>query len=360
MQNVRLSRIKNILTKGPFTRIFLSDPCDIEYLTGFRSSNVYCIISRRRNIICSDFRYREAAKEFCRKHREWKFLEVKENDFSSLKSALGTRNIVGCQTNVMTVDQLRLLRRTFPGIRFAGLPRSFSDVFVPKLPAEIGCMRRAAAIGDRALGAMLRRARPGVTEKELARVLEDSCTKLGSERPAFDTIVLFGERAALPHGRPSDARLKKGDWVLCDFGCTAGGFASDMTRTFVAGRASEKQKKVYGIVYKAQERARCCVAAGKKACEVDRQARSVITDAGFGPLFGHATGHGVGLRVHEKPRISSVDESILQEGTVITVEPGIYAPRFGGVRIEDMVVVRENGCKLLTNFPRHLIEVGSR
>jgi Xaa-Pro aminopeptidase len=193
-------------------------------------------------------------------------------------------------------------------------------------------------------------------EFEAAQLLEDRCRKYGSEKPSFDTIVLFGNRTALPHGRPSDARLKKGEWVLCDFGCTLDGFCSDMTRTFVMGKATQRQKKIYDIVLRAQENGRAAVSAGVKACEVDKACRRVISDAGYGNLFGHATGHGVGLRIHEKPRISKNDNTILRNGTVITIEPGIYSPAFGGVRIEDMVVVRDNGCEVITNAPRDLIE----
>jgi Xaa-Pro aminopeptidase len=283
-------------------------------------------------------------------------LEIKENDFSSLSAALDAKGIVGFQSHVMTVDQFRMLRARCPGVRFTHLPKDFQDIFAPKQPKEILCMQKAAAIGDEAFGVMLRRARRGITEKELAAICEDACRKRGSERPSFDTIVLFGRRAALPHGVPSNARLRKGDWVLCDFGCTVQGFASDMTRTFVMGRASARQKKFYDIVYRAQENGRCFAAAGVRACDVDSRVRQVIAKAGYARLFGHATGHGVGLRVHEKPRIGGNDRTILQKGTVITIEPGIYDSRWGGIRIEDMAVVRENGCEVLTKSPRHLIE----
>ena len=172
-------------------------------------------------------------------------------------------------------------------------------------------------------------------------------------------LFCLGRRAALPHGIPSDARLAAGDWVLCDFGCTVQGFMSDMTRTFVMGRASARQKRIYDAVLRAQESARYAVTAGVRTSDVDKCARDVITAAGYGPLFGHATGHGVGLRVHEKPRIASSDKSILQPGTVITIEPGVYHPRFGGVRIEDMVVVKKGGGETLTASPRRLIEAGT-
>ncbi len=358
MTNIRLSKIKKFVSPGRYTHIIVSDTCDVEYLTGFRSSNVHGVVSRRGNLLCSDFRYREAALAFCRRNREWKFLEIKESDFSFLKKVMGSHCVAGFQSNALTVDQFRLFRRACPGVRFVALPRSFGEVFVPKTAAEIECMRRAAAIGDKAFGDVLRAARPGITEKELAAFCEDRCKKYGSERPSFDTIVLFGHRAALPHGTPTDTRLRRGDWVLCDFGCTVGGFASDMTRTFVLGTASAIQKKVYGVVLEAQEAARLSVRAGWRGRDIDKCARDVIAAAGYGPLFGHGTGHGVGLRVHEKPRVSASDKAILLQDSVITVEPGIYHPSFGGVRIEDMVVVRKGGCEILTASPRNLMEIG--
>lgn len=360
MHNSRLAAIKGFLARGPYTRIILSDLVAIEYLAGFRSTNACCVISRQTNLLCSDFRYRGAGLAFCRKHREWKFLEIKESDFSFLRKALGKNAVAGFQPDALTVDAFGRLRRACPGVRFVRLPPAFGDVFVPKTLREIGCMRRAAAVGDRVFGEMVRYARRGITERELAAFCEERCRKYGSERPSFDTIVLFGRRAALPHGIPSDARLAAGDWVLCDFGCTVEGFASDMTRTFVMGKASLRQKRMYDVVLRAQEAARRAVAAGVPVSKVDKCARDVIAASGHGPLFGHATGHGVGLRVHEKPRIAASDKSILQPGTVVTIEPGIYHPRFGGVRIEDMVVVKKGGGETLTASPRRLIEAETR
>jgi|WetSurMetagenome_2_1015567.scaffolds.fasta_scaffold01102_12 Xaa-Pro aminopeptidase len=360
MHNSRLAAVRGFLSRGPYSSIIISDPVDVEYLTGFRSSNVYCVVSRRKNLLCSDFRYRSAALAFCRRNDEWIFLEIKENDFSFLRSALKKKSVTAFQADVFTVSAFSRLRRACPGVGFAKLPPEFADVFVPKTSHEISRMKKAAAIGDRVFNEMFRAARPGITERELAGFCEERCGKYGSQRPSFETIVLFGRRAALPHGIPSDARLKRGDWVLCDFGCTVDGFASDMTRTFVMGRASDVQKRIYGTVLEAQETARRAVTAGALASDIDGLARGVISAAGLGPLFGHATGHGVGLRVHEKPRISASDKSILQPGTVITVEPGVYHPAWGGVRIEDMVAVRHGGGETLTSSPRELMEAGTR
>jgi Xaa-Pro aminopeptidase len=335
----------------------VSDVVDVEYLCGFRSTNAFCILSGNRNMLLSDFRYRDAAISFCKlsSHR-WVFSEIRENDFSSCRGCIPPGSVVGFQSNAMTIDQLGQLRRSLKKVRFVKLPAKFTDAFVPKAGTELDRMKTAARIGDRAYGDLLRCIRIGMTENDVASFLEDRCRKYGSDKPSFDTISLFGRRAALPHGRPSDVKVRRGDWVLCDFGCTVDGFCSDMTRTFVMGKASGLQKKIYGVVLEAQEKGKAAVSAGVKACEVDKACRRVISEAGYGTLFGHATGHGVGLRIHEKPRISKNDNTILRKGTVITVEPGIYGAALGGVRIEDMVIVLDNGCEVMTNAPRHLIE----
>jgi Xaa-Pro aminopeptidase len=329
-------------------------------LCGFRSTNAFCILTPKKNILLSDFRYREAAVAFCRRSHQWVFSEIRENDFSFCRSSIPPGSVVGYQSNAMTVDQFGQLRHAVQKVRFVKLPAGFTDIFVPRTESELASIRQAAFIGDRAFSDLLHRIHTGTTEKEVAGFIEDRCRKYGSEKPSFDTIVLFGRRASLPHGRPSDVRLNRGDWVLCDFGCTVHGFCSDMTRTFVMGKVAAGQKKIYDIVLRAQECGKAAVTAGVRACSVDRACRRVISNAGYGKLFGHATGHGVGLRIHEKPRISKNDNTILRKGTVITVEPGIYGPSFGGVRIEDMVVVRDSGCEVITNAPRHLIEAGIR
>jgi Xaa-Pro aminopeptidase len=353
----RLFLARQFLNGKPFTHLFLSDPVIVEYLSGFCASNAFCLLSRRANVLFSDFRYKEAAEGFCRKNREWIFVEIKENDFSFLGRRIPASSTVGYQSGVMTVDQFRHMRRWCRKVRFVKLPPSFEDVFVPRLDREIWSMTKAARIGDQAFRCMLRRARTGMTEKQVAALLETYCRENGSEKTSFDTIVLFGSRSALPHGQPSNTRLRRGDFVLCDFGCTVDGFASDMTRTFVMGKASGRMRSIYAVVQKAQQDAVLSVTEGVRACEVDRRARDVISSAGYGRYFGHATGHGIGRRVHEKPRISRTDKTILHKNTVVTVEPGIYIPGFGGVRIEDMVAVTQRGRRLLTASPRHLIEV---
>jgi Xaa-Pro aminopeptidase len=359
MQNFRLMSIKKLIAAGRFSHIIVSDLCDVEYLSGFRSSNACCVVSGRSNLLFTDFRYREAARAFCKQNRSWKFIEIKENDYGFLRKSLGKGSVAGFQSAVLTVDQFARLKRACPATRFARLPDSFDDIFVPKTEQEIEHMRYAASIGDRVFSEMVRRAKLGITEQELAAFCEERCKRYGSSRPSFETIILFGKRAALPHGVPSDAKLASGDWVLCDFGCTVAGFASDMTRTFVFGKASFRQKKIYTTVLAAQECALRKVASGIRTSDVDKCARDRISADGYGSMFGHATGHGVGLRVHENPRLSRTDTSILQPGDVVTIEPGVYHPTFGGVRIEDMVVVRKDFGEVLTLSPKGLIETGT-
>jgi Xaa-Pro aminopeptidase len=196
-----------------------------------------------------------------------------------------------------------------------------------------------------------------MTELDIMRILENLCAEYGSEKPAFDTIVLFGKRSALPHGRPGKRRLRAGDFVLVDFGCTVNGFCSDMTRTFVYGRASNEQREIYGIVFQAQSRARKAARAGLTGKELDAVARDLITKNGYSDFFGHGTGHGIGLRVHESPRVNKKNDAALPENCVVTIEPGIYIPNMGGVRIEDMAVLQKHGAAALTHSPRKLVEL---
>jgi Xaa-Pro aminopeptidase len=353
----RLNLLKKYLKKNLLSWIFISDNVFIEYLTGIKSSNIYCLISSDKNIICSDFRYKEEILDYCKKNNKWKFLEIKENDFTFLKNVFSKGDIVGFQDNVITVAQFKSIKSICKYVKFESLKDDFVEIFISKTRDEIEKIKKASHIADRAFKIIHKFCRLGITEREFVFILEDICKKEGSQKPSFDTIVLFGKRSALPHGKPSHTRLERGDFVLCDFGCTYDGFASDMTRTFVAGKASDEQKNIYNIVLKAQQEAKKHVFSGIIASEVDNAARSIIKNAGFGEMFGHATGHGVGIRIHEEPRISSNSKKILKPDYVITIEPGIYYNKIGGVRIEDMVVVNKSGCEVITKSPRNLIEV---
>jgi Xaa-Pro aminopeptidase len=352
----RVRAVRKIIAERECTHALVTDAADVFYISGFRSSGATLLIAPRQLDLFADFRYMSAAKEFCR-GKKWRFSLIETPGFGYLKKRIRPLSVVGIQSDAVTVDQYGALKKALPGVKLLPLSGDVADVAVRKLPSEIESMKAAAHIGDKALKALLPHIKKPVTEAALARTLDGICAELGSEKPAFDTIVLFGERSAMPHGRPGERKLRAGDFVLIDFGCTVDGFCSDMTRTFVYGEASEEQHAIYNAVLRAQRCACLAARAGMKCCELDGVARSSIADSGYGDLFGHGTGHGVGLRIHERPRLSKGVETLLPENSVVTIEPGVYAPGFGGVRIEDMAVLQKGGATALTHSPRKLMEL---
>ncbi len=357
MVHSRVDAIREIISDHQCTHILITDTIDVEYISGFRSSNATLLISKKKLDLFTDFRYKESAQNFCSVNKQWKFHLIQEGNYKFLVESLPSGSIVGIQSDVVTVDQFHELKRMLKGVKFVALSAELGTVSIQKTDAEIASMRKAARIGDRAFKEVLPFIKKGMTELELARTLERLCSSFGSEKPSFETIVLFGSRSALPHGRPGKRKLAVGDFILFDFGCTFDGFCSDMSRTIVYGKASEKQKDIYNLVLRAQSSARSIAKAGMKSGDLDHAARGIIEEEQLGEYFGHATGHGVGLRIHEKPRVSRKNESVLLENSVVTIEPGVYIPEAGGVRIEDMVVLHKNGATVLTQTPRKLIEI---
>ncbi|MGB9885866.1 MAG: M24 family metallopeptidase [Moorellales bacterium] len=223
--------------------------------------------------------------------------------------------------------------------------------------AELERLRHAAWITDKAFSYVLERIRPGITEKELALELEYYLGRNGSEGVSFPTIVAAGPRSARPHAVPREEPVREGDLLLLDFGAVWEGYHADLTRTVAVGRAGAKEREVYAVVREAQEEALAAIRAGRTVAEIDSLAREVIARAGYGEYFGHRLGHGVGLAVHEEPALGG-EETVLEPGMVVTVEPGIYLPGWGGVRIEDLVVVTRDGCEILSRAPKDFLIVG--
>jgi Xaa-Pro aminopeptidase len=353
----RLHSIRRLLSRFKCTHILVSDVVDVEYISQFKSSSVFLLISRKEALLCTDFRYRHVANVFVKQHPAWRFIETSGQTFTFLSDYLPKGSTLGIQSESMTLDTFDALTKSCPDTVFVKLKTALSDISIIKTNDEIRSMKRAGAIGVSAYKKLLKWIRPGVSEYESAQKLESFCSEGGSEKPAFETIVLFGKNAALPHGHPSSKKLKTGEWILCDFGCTVDGLCSDMTRTAILGKATDAQRALYTIVQDAQAAGVKAVKAGVRAHMVDIMTRQMITEAGYGELFGHGTGHGVGRRIHESPRLNKKDKTILAENMVVTVEPGIYQSDIGGIRIEDMVVVTKQGCMNLTNCPHRLIEL---
>jgi len=226
-----------------------------------------------------------------------------------------------------------------------------------KAPEELAVIREAVLINSRAFEAALKAIKPGVTESRLAATIEDRMRRFGAEKPSFDTIVAAGARTALPHARPTDQRLQGNELVLVDMGALRHGYASDMTRTLYLGRPSPKVRRMYGAVLEAQLAGIAAVRPGATAEQVDRACRKVLKSHGLDKYFTHSTGHGLGLEIHEAPRLGKGDTTRLEAGMAITIEPGVYIEGFGGIRIEDTVAVTPNGCEVLTPTPKEFLTI---
>jgi Xaa-Pro dipeptidase len=275
--------------------------------------------------------------------------------FTAAAQALGLAGkTLAIEEGAMRVRELRLLEASAPGVRFTPAEPLLASLRLQKDAAEIGKMRQAVAITESALEAVLAGVRVGMSERMITNQLIIELRQKGAEGLAFDPVVVSGPNSALPHGEPSDRVVKTGDLLLFDFGVTIDGYASDITRTFAVGEVGAELRQVYEVVRRANEAGRNAARPGIEIQEVDRATRQVIVGAGYGPYFMHRTGHGLGLDVHEPPYVCEGDTTLLAPGMTFTVEPGIYLPGHGGVRIEDDVVITTIGSESLTTFDRAL------
>ena len=269
-----------------------------------------------------------------------------------------TDYLLGVEALHMRVLELQMLQRYAPGLQIAHAEPALSALRAVKDAAEIAAMEKAIAVAERALQRILPRIKIGLSERQVAAMLTQELLASGADSIAFGPIVAAGPNAALPHATPTDRKLQRGDLLIIDWGVFVDDYPSDLTRTFAVGEIDAELRRVYETVRLANEVARQAARPGVSGREVDRAARDVIEDAGYGEYFIHRTGHGLGLEVHEPPDASPANRQPLAVGNVFTVEPGIYLPGRGGVRIEDNVVVTADGCRTLTSFPRELATVG--
>lgn len=286
-----------------------------------------------------------------------------EGPYTALAGAVGAlklpRKRLGVEPLRMRVYEAQTLEEAIPGLKLVPAGEALARLRLHKDESELAAMREAIAISEAALRATLDAIRPGMTEREIAsRLVAEQLQRGGGPHP-FEPIVLSGPRAALPHGEPGDRAVADGEPLLFDFGTTARGYASDITRTVAVGQPSARLAEVYAAVKAANAAGRAAARSGATAQDVDRAARKAIEDAGFGVYFTHRTGHGLGLEAHEPPAMVEGNTLILEPGLVFTVEPGIYIPGEVGVRIEDNVVITADGSESLTTFPRELITVGT-
>lgn len=353
MQN----RIRKIIENLPQnTAALVTGAAARRYLTGFSSSAGVVVVTPSGGFFFTDFRYIEKAQKTVKSCTVVESKKTAEQVGELLKN-LGVKNLL-VETRNLTLSDLSNWQTKLPEIEISKedtLDQQLMRMRAVKEEAELQNIRAAQSITDAAFSHILTVIKEGKTEREIALELEFFLRKNGSEGVAFDTIAVSGKNSSLPHGVPTEKPLQKGDFLTMDFGAVVNGYCSDMTRTVAIGAVDEEQKRVYETVLEAQTAAFEVLRADVSGKAVDRAARDVIAAAGYGEAFGHSLGHSVGLEIHESPVASPSTEERLCEGTVITVEPGIYLPERFGVRIEDMVFVTREGYENLTQSPKELI-----
>jgi len=333
---------------------------NVRYLTGFSGSSAVLVhVHGGGSTLITDSRYGEqAASEV----PSWVRVHVSAEGWIDALAGHWDGSgpeVVGFEPEALCVREHERLRERIDGAALVPVPGLVAPLRAVKSPVEVGRIAEAGRLAEDALGGLL----AGMdwtgapTEIAIAARLELELRERGSERHPFETIVAAGARASLPHARPSNREVERGDLLLVDFGATVDGYCSDMTRTFVIGAPAEWQTELHARVLEAQAAAIAVAGAGVPAVEVDAAARDTLTRYGLGEAFGHSTGHGVGLEIHEDPRVSSRSADVLKAGNVVTVEPGVYLPGRGGVRIEDDIAVTEDGCRVLTSAPRDLLRL---
>ena len=351
----RIEKLQALLP--PDSAALVATPHHLGYLTGFPSGDSFLLVTQERSYFLTDFRYIEMAKNTV-SGAECRMITRLGETVAELLKKQGIRKLY-LETETTSLQFAGRLQAQLPSVNIpqsAELDGWLTDMRMVKDEGEVAKILQAQAIAEEGFLHIVEYIREGRTEREIALELEFYMRKKGAERMAFDTIVVSGKNSSLPHGIPTERAVRRGDFITMDFGAVVDGYHSDMTRTVAVGEVSEQQRLVYDTVLQAQLAALAVLKEGCRCADGDAAARGVIEAAGYGKCFGHATGHGVGIQVHEAPRLSAAaGEDCLRAGQVVTVEPGIYLEGQFGVRIEDMALITKDGYCNLTKSPKELI-----
>ena len=346
MINQRIDKTRRALKHLNIDAFLVSNPSNIFYLSGFIGHDSLLVLTYCGIYIITDFRYKEETEKYAKG-----FIVISEKGTLYEKAAYIIKKdrirSIGFESQYMTVRD----KDIFTGMikaRFQATLNLVERLRTIKEAVEIERIRESADIAKQVFKMISKDLRPGKCEREIACKIDFYMRTFGADRSSFDTIVLSGENSSMPHGRPGARKIRLGDSVMIDFGAQLNGYSSDLTRMLFVGKISQYINILYSVVKSAQKKAIDEIRPGVKISEIDKIARSYISDKGFGKYFGHATGHGIGIDVHEFPRISLKNHTKLKEGMVFSVEPGIYIPGKIGVRVEDMILVTEKGCEVLT------------
>ncbi|MBI2794476.1 MAG: aminopeptidase P family protein [Ignavibacteria bacterium] len=355
----RLAKLRIEMHSANVDTLIIRSSSSLRYLFGFSGSAGLAIVTKKKVFFVTNDLYAEQIKTELYPLDNLQII-IERDPWSGLirGNAFKTSKRIGYFPALTTVADLKSIKKAVAGAHLVEVPDIISPITQVKTKKEIDSIAKAAHITSVAYEKMLGWVAAGKTEIDVANFLATTTRELGSERDAFDIIVVSGKRGAMPHGRASAEKIKKGDVVTVDFGCCVKGFFSDMTRTFCIGTPSKKVVDVFAVLFEAHLSALDTAKAGVNASELDWSARSIIENRGYGEYFKHSLGHGLGYEVHEEPRISPSNKAgLVQAGSVITIEPGIYLPGKFGMRIEDDVVVKINGAEILTTAPRELVVV---
>jgi len=356
----RIDRLRARLESESLDALLVTKLANVRYLTGFTGSAAMLLVARHDALFVTDGRYTEQSKEQLGAAGVDTAIRIEIGltaaaQHASLAALVATGSRLGLEDHSVTWADQRGFTSTFEGTELVPAGALVEDLRRVKDPGEIDRIRRACAIADDAFQAILPRLGDGITERQFALELEFAMRERGASGNSFDPIIAAGPNGAKPHARPSDRVIARNELVVCDFGCIVDGYCSDMTRTVSLGDPGADARHLYEVVLESQLAGRALVAADVACADIDRASRDVIAEAGWAEAFSHSTGHGVGLEIHEAPRVAATGRDTLVLSDVVTVEPGVYLPGIGGVRIEDTVVVAAAGSEPLTLTPKDLV-----
>ena len=349
----RIDSLRPIIEEAGLEALLVTKPENRFYMSGFSGTSGLLVLSRSETLLFTDFRYLEQAEK---EAPQYEVIRYKENLFDEVAGFLGKKGWlkIGFEGHDLAWQNYDRLQSKLKK-KLTVLNEGVEKLRRVKSDDELGIIRRGAEKLDLAFKWLQETIRPGMVERDLAVELEIYLLRQGAVRPSFNFIVASGERGALPHGVASGKAMQRGELVTVDYGAVFENYATDITRNFMLGIPDDRHKEIYEIVAHAQSVAVDAVKPGLKGQEIDQVARDIIKEAGYGEYFGHGLGHGIGLETHEQPALTPKNEIILEPGMVITIEPGIYLPDWGGVRIEDMVLVTDRGAERLTRSSRELV-----
>lgn len=350
-------KVLQVMDEKGLDGIMISNRYNMRYISGYCGDTGIVLLTKEDNLLFTDFRYIYQAQA---EASGYEVIDIGNDGYAkAIARELKSRKItsLGFESDEISYTSYTQFLKELDGIQLIAYTNELSQLRMVKTSEELAKIKEAEHIGDLVFAKIIQDIKPGVTELEIAAKIEYLLKTNGAEGISFAPIVASGVNSSMPHAVPSKKAIELGDFVTLDFGCIYEGYCSDMTRTVVVGKASEKQKEIYHTVLKAQLAVLDQLKAGMKGIDVDKIARDIIYQAGYEGCFGHGLGHSAGLFIHESPRASAKSEDLILENMILTVEPGIYVKDFGGVRIEDLVLVTKDGYENYTNSPKELMEL---